>query len=103
MINLKKEHMALVFENGILGFYRDTDADSLFCVIANGDNNYLKFGIVENSLLVIDKNQPFEKDKLNVFQTNKIVNGEKQLKISFSQLDSFPYVGQIVMTANQYS
>ena len=103
MINLKEEHKALVFENGILGFYRNADVDGLFCVIANGDNNYLKFGIVENSLLVVDKNQAFEQDKLNVFQTNKIVNGEKQLKISFSQLDGFPYVGQIVMTVNQYS
>lgn len=91
----------LVFVGGVLGF-QGYGCEGLFSVLANGDNNFLLYGIAENSLLVVDQNLSYEKDRLNVFQTDNVVNGGKQLKLSLERLEGYPYVGRIIMSINQY-
>lgn len=75
--------------------------ENLFCVPANLDNNFLSYGIAESFLLVGDQKQPFEAGRLNVFQTEKIVDGRKQLKLSLSWLEAAPYIGRVIMAVNR--
>ena len=67
----------LVYVSGILGFQGYT-ADDMFCVPANGDNNFLLHGIAEGSLLVVDRKLPFAEDELSMFQTDRIVHGKNR-------------------------
>lgn len=53
------EQQPLVYEHGLLGF-RGYLRDGLFCVIANGDNNFLLQGIAEGSLLVVDRKKAYQ-------------------------------------------
>ena len=76
--------------------------EGLFAVPANGDNNFLLYGIVEHSLLIVDQKQPFEMEKLNMFQTDTIIQGKKQLKLSLTRLKGFPYVGRVIMAISRY-
>lgn len=39
----------------------------------------------------------------NVFQTDKLVEGQKQLKLSLTKLGAFPYIGRVIMSVSQYS
>ena len=78
MIASANEQHPLVYANGILGF-QGYSKDNIFCVLANGDNNFLFYGIAENSLLIVDEKQPFAQGKLNVFQTTKRGDGKDQL------------------------
>lgn len=91
----------LVSVNGVLGF-QGYGCDSLFAVLANGDNNFLLYGIAENSLLVVDQSFPYEENKINVFQTGIRANGDKQLKLSLRWLEKSPYVGRVIMSVNQF-
>lgn len=94
-----KEH-PLVLERGVLGF-QGYNSEKLFCVFANGDNNFTEYGIVENTLLIVDPDQPFEDGQINVFRTDKKVKGSKQLKLSLADLD-YPYVGRVILSASHY-
>ena len=85
----------LVFAGGVLGF-QGYGRDGLFTVLANGDNNFLLYGIAENSLLVVNQNLPYETDKLNVFQTNQVI------KLSLERLEGCPYIGRVILSVNQY-
>lgn len=96
------EQQPLVYEHGLLGF-RGYLRDGLFCVIANGDNNFLLQGIAEGSLLVVDRKKAYQKNKLNVFRTDVVVDGQKQLKLSLTRIRGAPYVGRVVMSVNQYT
>lgn len=91
----------LVFAHGVLWFKGYTH-EGLFAVSANGDNSFLLYGIVEHTLLIVDQKQPFETEKLNVFQTNTIIQGQKQLKLSLTHLEEFPYVGRVIMAVSRY-
>lgn len=102
MIEQGTEKRMLAYHDGILGFM-GYDPDDLACAYANGDNNFLRFGIVEHTLLVIDRSLPYEEGKINVFETDKVIDGEHQLKLSLTRLGEFPCVGQIVMAVNQYT
>lgn len=79
-----------------------SETEKMFSVPANGDNKFLSYGIAENSLLLVDQNQPFEAGRLNIFRTSKIINGQKQLKISLELLEDAQYVGRVVLTINHY-
>ena len=96
------DQQPLVFEHGLLGF-RGYIRDGLFCVLANGDNNFLLHGIAEGSLLVVDRKKAYQKDKLNVFRTDVITDGQKQLKLSLTRIKGALYVGRVVMSVNQYA
>lgn len=82
-----------------LGGFLYSDMSSTFCLIANGDNNYLNEGIVLNSQLFIDPNAEFREGALNVFRQN-----DKQFPFKLSRT-AFPageYAGRIFMTINHY-
>ena len=81
---------------GFLGCcgYGSTD---LICLVTNGDNNFVKEGIVENSLLFIDKNKEYEGNKLNVYQFP-----DEQYKLSRALIERADYVGRVILVANQY-
>lgn len=103
MINNSLERHALIYNNGVLGFTGYTGEEKMFCVLANGDNNFLHYGIAENSLLIVDQGQPFEEDKLNVFMTDNLVNGQNQMKLSLTRLGEFLFIGRVIMSVSQYS
>lgn len=91
----------LIFSQEILGFQGYSPED-MFSVFADGANNFLDYGIVEGSLLVVDQKIPFAEGKLCVFETGRELNGQKHLKVSKISLDGLPYIGQIVMSVNLY-
>ena len=101
VLNNYEQH-PLVFLHGVLGFqgYPETD---LFCVPVNGDNNFLSYGIVENSLLIVNRKGPFAPTALNVFQKGQTSHGEAQLKLSPVWLTDASYMGRIILSANLYS
>jgi hypothetical protein len=41
-------------------------------------------------------------EKLNMFQTDTIIQGKKQLKLSLTRLKGFPYVGRVIMAVSRY-
>lgn len=102
MDNIIAMQSSMVYYNGILGF-GGYELDGLFCVFANGDNNFLLYGIAEGSLLVVDKKRGYECNKLNVFQTNVIADGIRQLKLSKTRIKGADYVGRVVISVNQYN
>ena len=90
------------FRDGVIGFDGFNGGD-IVCAIANGDNNFIKNGIVEGSLILIDKALPFRRGKLNIFRTDG-ENGESVgFRISTTKLEKFPYYGRIIMSVNQQS
>ncbi len=101
MIRSNLEEHPLVLFGGVLGLGGFTPGDGMVAALANGDNNFLLFGIAENSLLIIDKNKHYQPGKLNVYCTD-IVDGEPAYKLSLIELADYPFVGRVVMTINQY-
>ena len=82
------------FNNGILGCDGLSDTDSIFCLAVNGDNNFLNFGIIENSILFADKSKLFLDGGLNVYQLQ-----DGTFKLSRNELKE-EYKGRIIMAAN---
>ncbi len=72
------------------------------CLIANGDNNFLSYGIAENSLLIVDPEQPFEDGKLSALRKINPVAGEPLFKLSVSLIGGYEYAGRVFLTINQY-
>ena len=101
MVNERIEEHPLVYGDGILGFQGYT-GEFKFCIFANGDNNFLSYGITENSLLIVDQELPYEPGKISIFETDKLINGQKQLKLSLTKLGNFPYIGRVIMSVSQY-
>lgn len=75
---------------------------NLFCLTANGDNNFLLYGIAENSLVLADNERPFEEGKLNIFRIGEDRGMESATKLSFIWLEGETYLGQAVLTLNCY-
>lgn len=85
--------------NGIVGCDRYENTDSIICLIANNDNNFLNEGIVKKSIIFLDTKGKYEPGKLNVFEREHEL---PKFKISRTQLPEAGFVGRIIMTANQY-
>lgn len=92
---------ALTFEkhypshnNGILGCDGFSDTDTIFCLVANGDNNFLNFGIVNDTILFVDKSKEFKEDSINVY-----ILKDNTFKLSRTRLAEI-FQGRIVMTVN---
>ncbi len=92
------KHSPYIF-NGIVGCDRYSNAGSIICFIANGDNNFLNEGIVEKSILFVDTEGTFETGKLNVFEQK---NQTPKFKVSRTHIPDARFVGRVVMCANQY-
>ena len=82
------------YNNGTLGCDGFTNTDSIFCLAANGDNNFLNFGIIENSILFVDKSKSFFDGGLNVYQLQ-----DGTFKLSRTELNE-EYKGRIIMATN---
>lgn len=71
--------------------------ESIVCLIANGDNNFMDYGIVENSLLFVDINKPFRKNSLNVYK-----GMDEGYELSKDRTENKEYIGRVIMVTNQY-
>lgn len=54
------------FSYGVLGCSMYQNASSIICCIANGDNNFADCGIVENSIVFVQKKLPFKEGVYSV-------------------------------------
>lgn len=85
---------------GILGCNGYEETDSIICLTANGDNNFLNEGIVEGTILFIDTKSNFQDGLLNVFKYKKDIS--PKFKLSRIKIAGATYVGKVVMAINQY-
>lgn len=80
---------------GCDGYINKTDC--IYCLIVNKDGNFLKDGIIENSVVFVDSSIPYEEDKLNVFVTDAGI-----FQISTTKPLCNDYSGRVIMALNQY-
>ena len=85
----------------IIGVFDKKHGRDLVCLIANDDNNFLKEGIVEGSLLFVDRNEEYIDGSLNVFEFND--NREPKYKLSRTIVNDASYIGKVMITMNQYN
>lgn len=67
---------------------------------ANGDNNFLLFGIAEGSLLLVDPRRSYQEGCLNVFRT--CADDPCQWKLSLTDMEDFVCAGRVVLSVMQY-
>lgn len=84
---------------GVLGCSMYQNASSIICCVANGDNNFTDYGIVDNSIIFVQKKLPFKEGALNVFKTDD--NGDTPFKLSRVMVDG-EYIGRSLMAINQF-
>ena len=84
---------------GILGCSGYDPNSKIICLTANGDNHYMKEGIVEGSLLFVDTGEAFRRGELNVFQ---ISSAEPKYKLARNKPRNSTYIGKVLMAVNQY-
>lgn len=85
---------------GILGCNGYEKTDSIICLTANGDNNFLNEGIVEGSILFIETRSKFQEGLLNVFKYKS--DNSPQYKLSRNKVAGAAFVGKVLMAVNQY-
>ena len=90
------ESNAPIVTRGVLGC-KGYFSNEIICFIANGDNNFINDGIVENSLVFVDREIPYKKGKVSVFQ-----QPDSSYKLSKAKVRKAEYIGQVVMVINQY-
>ena len=95
LVRYNEKHPPRIYKDilGCSGYYQK----SLICFFANGDNNFVDDGIVENSLLFIDTEKSFDEKKINVFQLS-----DHRLKLSKKTINSSKYIGRVISVINQY-
>lgn len=83
-----------------IGFtnYRN-QRESLKCLIANGDNNFVDYGIVEGTVLFVQTNAEFAEGELNVFKIEE--EGKPPYKLSRERISS-DYFGRVIIAANLF-
>lgn len=84
----------------ILGYNGYEKTDSIICLTANGDNNFLNEGIVVGSIVFIETSGKFQEGLLNVFKYKS--NISPQYKLSRNQIAGATFVGTVLMIVNQY-
>ena len=99
MDNMLEKHPPSTMK-GIVGCNGYSNTKSLICLLANGDDNFLSDGIVENSILFIDTTALFEEGLLNVFKYP--YENFPQYKLSKVYLSDLTFVGKVVMSIKQY-
>jgi len=85
---------------GIIGCNGYTNTSNIVCMTANGDNNFVDEGIVENSILFIDTSVEFVEGMLNVFKLQ--ANCSPQYKLSRKDILNAEFFGKVIMTVKQY-
>ena len=99
MDNMLEKHPPSTMKD-IVGCKGYSNTKSLICLLANGDDNFLSDGIVENSILFIDTTALFEDGLLNVFKYP--YDNSPQYKLSKVYLADLTFVGKVVMSIKQY-
>ena len=94
MENLAKAHPP-TFSYGVLGCSMYQNSSSIICCVANNDNEFTDYGIIDNSLVFVQKKLPFKEGALNVFKESK--NTGVAYKLSRVMIDS-EYVGRALMS-----
>lgn len=84
---------------GVVGCSMYENESSIICCTAMDDENFNDMGIVDKSILFIQKMLPFKKGALNVFKTSDIEGA--QFKLSKEIIDG-EYIGRTLMVVNQY-
>ena len=84
---------------GVLGCTMYQNQSSIICCVSNNDNEFKDFGIIENSLVFVQKKLLFKEGALNVFKIRK--NTNTAYKLSRVMLDG-EYVGRALMSINKY-
>ena len=88
------------FLKGVIGCGGYANTNSIVCMTANGDNNFIDEGIVENSILFVDTSESFIKGLLNVFKLQP--NCLPQYKLSREEIPNASYFGKVIMAIKQY-
>ncbi len=94
--NLTEIHPCSRFGNTIGCVYEN--ANDFFALKANGDNNFLDYGIAENSILFVKPCKDVPKEALRVYKTNK-----EEYKLTLTDIDDCTLVGMVVMSISQYA
>ena len=85
---------------GILGCNGYEAVDQIVCLMANGDNNFISEGIVENSILFVDTTGKFKPGALNVFSEQS--RGVVSYVLSRNEMENADFFGRVLMSVNQY-
>jgi len=88
------------YMKGVIGCGGYAITNSIVCMTANGDNNFIDEGIVENSILFVDTSESFIKGLLNVFKLQP--NCSPQYKLSREEIPNASYFGKVIMAIKQY-
>ena len=98
MENLAKAHPPTL-SYGVLGCSMYQNSSSIIFCVANNNNEFTDYGIIDNSLVFVQKKLPFKEGALNVFKARK--NTGVAYKLSRVMVDN-EYVGRALMSINQY-
>ena len=98
---LSEKHLPCI-QKDVLGCNGHIGKDDYFCLIATKEDGsdgtrYINDGIVENSILYVNKKVPFENDRLNVF-----IDPDGNFELSTKRKTDKTYFGRVIMTINQY-
>lgn len=98
---LSERHSPYI-QKDVLGCNGFNRKDDYFCLIATKEDGsdgtrYINDGIVENSILYVNKKVPFENDRLNVF-----IDPDGNFELSTKRKTDKTYFGRVIMTINQY-
>lgn len=84
----------------IIGCSGYSNMNNIVCLTASADNNFIEEGIVQGTLLFVDKDSTYEKGKLNVFRYKR--DRSPQYKLSRTKIPKGSFIGTVFMAVNQY-
>ena len=84
----------------IIGCSGYSNMNNIVCLTASADNNFIEEGIVQGTLLFVDKDSTYEKGKLNVFRYKR--DRSPQYKLSRTKIPNGSFIGTVFMAVNQY-
>ena len=70
--------------------------DSIFRIMINGDNNFINYGITEDTIVFADRDKEFIDGGINVYRLN---DGSYTLSRSKKKAD---FKGRVIMSVNIY-
>lgn len=95
--NLFEKHPPRIVYDTI-GFPNYDNLSSIICLCAVDKKNFNDYGIVDNSILFVQRALEFEEGKLNVFKSD----GKEAFMLS-KEKEALEYIGRVVFSANLYS
>ena len=96
---IRSQHHRPRINNDVIGLDGYANTDSVVCLIANEDNNFLNEGIVENSILFVDTAKEYREGSLSIYQ---LTNADTPFMLSRTPVGGAEYFGRIILTINPY-